>query len=509
MSGGRLQLNSRPRVLGPVAVASAAVFAMVLLVSDGSSAADIELRAGGQVVRIATEGGLPVQWLTCAAACDDAGNARQVLVGERDGALRWIADEAISAEAMARVVYAAEVTHTSDSVTAVLTSLDPIGGQPLVQHYELSRSTHVLRVRLRAPPGVGLRMSTGPGFIPEQMPGFGAAFSDVDAVLVTPSGQEKIDGGEADIGEVAVTRGAWMGIRSRFWAWLAQPAVDVAAVVQRTGANQPAVDWRAPAGELSLTFYAGPIDWKDLAVASPDLSKLLFAALWQPLRWLCFGLYFLLGFITSQVSNAGLAIILLSLAVKVILYPLTRIADGWQQDVNRAQSRIQPKIAAVKQQFREEAHNRTLQVYRDEGVHPLFTLKSLAGFVIQVPMFIAAFDMLADNFALSGERFLWIDDLAVPDRLVALPAQLPFFGGHLNLLPFLMTLVTVLSALTQRDDSLTPALLRRQQRQLYFMAGGFFLLFYTFPAGMVLYWTANNAWHLLKVQAGRLLQLPR
>ena len=154
-------------------------------------------------------------------------------------------------------------------------------------------------------------------------------------------------------------------------------------------------------------------------------------------------------------------------------------------------------MAAIKQQFRgEEAHNRTLQVYRDEGVHPLFTLKSLAGFAIQVPMFIAAFDMLADNFALSGARFLWIDDLAAPDRLVALPVALPFFGGHLNLLPVLMTLVTVLSALTQRDDSLTPALLRRQRRQLYFMAGGFFLLFYTFPAGMVLYWTANNVWHL-------------
>jgi len=80
---------------------------------------------------------------------------------------------------------------------------------------------------------------------------------------------------------------------------------------------------------------------------------------------------------------------------------------------------------------------------------------------------------------------------------------------QLNLLPVLMTLVTVLSALTQRDDSLTNDLLRRQQRQLYLMAGGFFLLFYTFPAGMVLYWTANNVWHLLKIQAARLLRLSR
>ena len=486
--------------------ASAAIFLISLLFSPPTPAADVELRAAGEVVRIATEGGLPVHWVSCAGACDDAGAARHAIVGNGDGAMRWVADEGLDAEAMTRVVYAAHVSQTPDAVTAVLTSLDSVGGRPLVQRYELSRASHSLRIHLMTLPGVDLRMSTGPGFIPEQMPGFGAVFSGVDAVQVTTSGQKEIDLGEAGIGEVSVTRTAWLGIRSRFWAWLAQPSGDVVTVAAATGLNQWAIDWRAPKGELGLTFYAGPVQWKDLRVVSPELTELLFAALWEPLRWLCFGLYFLLGFITASVADVGLAIILLSLAVKILLFPLTRIADRWQQEVNRIQSRIQPKIAAIKQQFRgEEAHNRTLQVYRDEGVHTLFTLKSLAGFAIQVPMFIAAFDMLADNFALSGARLAWIDDLAAPDRLAALPVTMPFFGGHLNLLPVLMTLITVLSALTERDDSLTPALLRRQQRQLYLMAGGFFLLFYTFPAGMVLYWTANNLWHLLKVQTGRLL----
>ena len=86
-----------------------------------------------------------------------------------------------------------------------------------------------------------------------------------------------------------------------------------------------------------------------------------------------------------------------------------------------------------------------------------------------------------------------------------LPFVLPFFGGHFNLLPAVMTLLTVLSALTQRDESLTPLLRKKQQRQLYLMAGAFFLLFYTFPAGMVLYWTANNFWHLVKIQVARLI----
>ncbi|MCK6370421.1 MAG: YidC/Oxa1 family membrane protein insertase, partial [Gammaproteobacteria bacterium] len=78
-----------------------------------------------------------------------------------------------------------------------------------------------------------------------------------------------------------------------------------------------------------------------------------------------------------------------------------------------------------------------------------------------------------------------------------------FFGADFNLLPLVMTALTVVSAFVQRDDSLSAELLKKQQRQLYLMAAGFFLLFYTFPAGMVLYWTANNAWHLLKLQLAR------
>mgnify|MGYP003508642173 FL=1 len=128
-----------------------------------------------------------------------------------------------------------------------------------------------------------------------------------------------------------------------------------------------------------------------------------------------------------------------------------------------------------------------------------YTFKSLAGFMIQIPIFIAAFDMLGENFRLGGESFLWIVDLAMPDRATGLPMTLPFFGAHLNLLPFVMTAFTVLAARWQEDASLAPALRHGQRLRLYAMAGVFLLLLYTFPAGMVLYWTANNFWHLLRV----------
>lgn len=475
--------------------------ALLFLVATTASA-EAELRTAHQELRIATQGGLPSFWVSCDLACSKPGAVRRLLAGPGEGALQWTGGEI--AARLAQIPYRAEINETPQTITAVLTALEPVSGRILVQRYELSRQTRTLRLVLQAPGGVALRVSTGPDLLPPPLPGFGASFSGIEAVRIMAGGQEKLLESEASDAALDIGTDDWLGVRSRFWAWVAQPAVAGRVTVAAPTSEQRDIDWHTADGSIDLNFYAGPIEWKELRVVSPSLTQMLFAALWEPLRWLCYGLYFLLGWILSQVASPGIAIILLSLAVKIILSPLTWLADRWQKDVNRIQSRIQPRIAEIKSGHRgEEAHRLTLQVYRDEGVHPLFTLKSLAGFAIQVPMFIAAFDMLADNFALSGAHFLWIEDLAAPDRLMELPFALPFFGAHLNLLPFVMTAVTLLSAITLRDESLTPVLLKKQQRQLYLMAGFFLLLFYTFPAGMVLYWTANNVWHLLKVQIFR------
>jgi membrane protein insertase Oxa1/YidC/SpoIIIJ len=89
--------------------------------------------------------------------------------------------------------------------------------------------------------------------------------------------------------------------------------------------------------------------------------------------------------------------------------------------------------------------------------------------------------------------FLWIRDLARPDALAPLPACVPFFGCDLNLLPFLMSGVSLATSLRFRSPVLTPPLVRRQRRNLAAVTALFFLLFYTFPASMVLYWTSTNS----------------
>jgi YidC/Oxa1 family membrane protein insertase len=204
------------------------------------------------------------------------------------------------------------------------------------------------------------------------------------------------------------------------------------------------------------------------------------------------------------VPSAGIAVMSLSVCVKVLMLPLTLIAERWQKEVNQTKTRLQPVLDEIARTSKgEERNRRTLDAYKQHGVSPLYTLKSLLSALVQIPVFFAAYHMLSENVALSGVSFLWIGDLAFPDRLFALPFTIPFFGRHFNLLPFCMTGISLLASWAFSDRTLSPALLRKQRRNLYIMAAAFFLLFYTFPSGMVLYWTMNNVLSLGKAVYGR------
>jgi YidC/Oxa1 family membrane protein insertase len=461
------------------------------------------LRSDSQEINVATQGGLISAWRSCAGRCSSSGGARvTILQGDSgnasSGEFRWRSNDAATLALLERLDYDATLQDTSESQLLTLRSREPVNGVTLVQRYRLMRATHELRVNLQAPPGTVVTLRPAAEFAPPPLPGFGSAFSGVERVTIRGQRESALAPATGANRSANLQPGEWAGFRSRFWAWVARPqrATRVVAGASRAGEE---ISWDATGG-LALQVYAGPVEWKRLRVVDPTLGNMLFAGLWAPFRWLAFALFFLLGFISRWIENSGLAIITLSLCVKILLYPLTRIADRWQTQVNLVQSRIAPMLAAIKREHSgEEAHRRTLAVYKNEGVSPWFTLKSLGGFAIQVPVFIAAFDMLGGNFELNGQSFLWIRDLARPDAAATLPFRLPFFGADLNLLPCLMTLLTMISALLQREASLSRDLLGRQRRQLFLMAGAFFLLFYTFPSGMVLYWTANNGWHLLKI----------
>ena len=393
----------------------------------------------------------------------------------------------------ARVTTAIELRESEAYTDVHLRSPGGAAGSALEQRWRSPREGYRLSWRLDAGAAApALRLATGDAFRPAPMPGFSHAYAAVRAFTLS-DGELRKRAPETALVDIAP--GDWAGVRSRFWALAASPATPADAELV---SDRQAVLRAAGAAGLTVGLYAGPVARDALMAAGDGLDALLYADLWTWLRWLSQGLRVLMDGLVGLVGNAGIAILLLSIVVRVLMSPVTALAERWQADVNRTQARLEPLLAEARLNYTGEArHEQVLAAYRSLGVSPWFTLKSLAGYLIQIPVFVAAFTMLGENFALAQTPFLWINDLSRPDALLALPVTLPFFGGDLNLLPFVMTGLTLLAAVLHEDSDLTPALLRAQRRRLYGLAGLFFLLFYTFPAGMVLYWTMNNLLHLL------------
>ena len=387
----------------------------------------------------------------------------------------------------------------------------PAEGVRLVKSFEVSRDGYEVRLTVSvlgpnaaafmATRFFALEIGTGSGLEPPPATGFAAMLERVDAVIVG-AGVRAIRPG----GPVSVDAGDRTGVAGRFWTILARSDDCGRTVQARPG---PGVALSPPRDRYPLAcryvLYSGPIERRALNAADPRLERLLFSGLWSWLRPLSFALLWLLRALTELVGHPGPAIVLLAVSVKVLLLPLSTVADRLQQQVHAAQARLEPGLAAIRAASRgEERTRQTIALYREQGVHPLYALKSLAGLLIQLPVFVAVFDMLAGDFDLQRVPFLWIRDLAQPDALLLLPFCLPFFGCELNALPFLMSGVSLATVLRHRAWGLTPALARRQRRNLTGVTALFFLLFYTFPAAMVLYWTSTNAVQFVSQEAARL-----
>ncbi len=482
--------------------------AAVLTMAPARSAA-VTLTGERQLILINLTGGLPGRWESCRAICASGEQPRTLLGPAGDSPrLAWrVPGDETATRLLDNLDYEHDVRQTAAGATVLLTSRQPFHGIRLVHRYRFSRDGRRLSASLQVPAGARLDLIGGPALAGEPLAGLGGLYTDEKAVVINAAGQETLGGAERVVTDRLLPTGEWAGIRGRFWTVLLQADAPLRLDTSEPARKAPVLSLRRDSdgsGSVELRFYGGPVAPADLKAAAPELDSMLYAGLWPWLRALAAGLRTILEFWQGVVGNWGLAIMLLSLSVKVLMWPLTWVAERWQADVNRQQSLLAPDLAAIRREYKgEEAHNRTLAVYRKHGISHFYALKSLAGFLVQIPVFIAAFDMLGENFGLSGASFLWAQNLALTDRAVALPVMIPFFGGHLNLLPVLMTAFTILAARLQEDASLAPELRSAQRLRLYGMGALFFVLLYTFPAGMVLYWTTNNLLHLAKILVGR------
>jgi len=458
------------------------------------------------------DGAAPIAWRACHASCAEAdlGSGTSVrFVGRQEPSpIRLILQDHGSPLDLQRLRFTAEVTEDARARMVTFQTELPVDGLRVAKSFEISKEGYevVMTVRLLEANGPAsaagrhlvLELDAGRGLTAAPAAGVAAMLERVGRVRVTEGTARDLDEGRRAAAPLGA--GEWAGVRNRFWALLVRP--DGAGALERP--SDPRITLRSEGPSWRYTFFSGPVESQALAHADPALKGLLFSGLWSPLRALSFALLSLLRGLSAVVPHPGVAIIALAFSVRILLLPLTILAERLQEQVDATRTRLQPGIDAIRASHRgEEQARRTWALYRAEGVHPLYTLKSLLGVAIQLPVFIAVFDMLAEDFDLYRASFLWIADLSQPDALLPLPLCVPFFGCHVNLLPFLMSAISLTALLRFRSPVLAPSLERRQRRTLMGITLAFFLLFYTFPAGMVLYWTSTNAFQLVKQELMR------
>ncbi|GMO29098.1 MAG: YidC/Oxa1 family membrane protein insertase [Termitinemataceae bacterium] len=187
-------------------------------------------------------------------------------------------------------------------------------------------------------------------------------------------------------------------------------------------------------------------------------------------------------------ANPSISVLAVSAATSLLCLPLYAIAEHYQQIERDTQKKLKNKIRKIKSAFKSDEQYMMLQAYyRQNHYHPMYALRSTFGLLIQIPFFIAAYSYLSHLEILNGARFLAIADLGAGDALIQ------FAGMHINLLPILMTAINVIAAVIYtRDFPL------RDKIQLFGIAAVFLVLLYNAPAGLVLYWTANNVFSLVK-----------
>jgi YidC/Oxa1 family membrane protein insertase len=234
----------------------------------------------------------------------------------------------------------------------------------------------------------------------------------------------------------------------------------------------------------SFSLYLGPLEYKNVSSLGVELEKTMSMGI-SIIRPISRGVLAALVAMHKVIPNYGVVLIIFSILIKIIVYPLTR--KSYQS--MRAMSTLQPKLKALKEKHAKDPqklNKATMALYKEEGVNPMGGCLPM---LIQMPLLFALFQVFRSTIELRGEPFiLWITDLSAPDTLFEIG------GFPINILPLLMGI----SMLLQQRMTPTTGQAGQQKQMMYFMNIFFIFIFYKFPSGLNLYYTLFNVLTILQ-----------
>jgi YidC/Oxa1 family membrane protein insertase len=298
----------------------------------------------------------------------------------------------------------------------------------------------------------------------------------------------------------------WVAVKSQYFTMVLSPTTNVTGVTYGTVDLSPpdqkplvrgvtaAADvpvTRGPDGNVScaFTWYAGPKDYIRLAALGKHQEELMDFGTPMDFYSGLFGVMLLysLNFFYRLIPNYGVAILLVTFALKIIFWPIQ--AKSIQS--MKAMQKFQPLMTKLREKYKDDPqklNTEMMKLYKEHKINPF---SGCLPMLVQLPVLIAFYRVLLNAIALRGASFLWIHDLSQPDTIAVIA------GFPINPLPLAMTAGTFF------QQKLTPTGGDpQQQKMMMFMPVMMLFFFYKLAAGLTLYYTLQQALSVLQQWRG-------
>ena len=279
----------------------------------------------------------------------------------------------------------------------------------------------------------------------------------------------------------------WYGLRDKYFAYIISPVSAISSVNFAKNTDGNDIITLNLAGQsltanaqinASLLFYCGPQDSTALKLAGFGFEQVRY---FGKLDGLAKFLLTSLVFIKDKINSWGMGIIILTIVIFVILYPLTLK----QMHSMKKMQVLQPEMDELRKKYKEDPkrlNKEVMELYRKHNANPLGGCLPV---ILQIPIFFALYQALNRGIELKGAHYLWIKDLSEPDRLFSIS------GKDINLLPVLM-MFTMFFQQKLSMKSMSSMQAEQQKMMLWIMPIMFGVIFYNMPSGLVLYWFTNS-----------------
>ena len=327
--------------------------------------------------------------------------------------------------------------------------------------------------------------------------------------------------GEGDVEDLGISESSkqddiaasvdWVSFKQQFFSSaligrstvLRQPQVSYTTAEAKSGylkdfAMSSSVDYTPQTSQFDFSFYLGPNKFSVLKKLTDNSGKSLEMERIIPLGWI-FSTYIsrwvvipVFDFLQKYIASFGLIIFILTLLVKLVIFPLT-----YKSYLSTAKMRvIKPEIDALNAKYprQEDAMKKQqemMALYNKAGVSPMGGCLPM---LIQMPILIAMFRFFPASIELRGKSFLWSDDLSSYDSILDLPFNIPFYGDHISLFCLLMTVVMFIYSYInyQQQGSAQPQMTGMKFMTVYMMPIMMLFWFNDYASGLCYYYLLSN-----------------